>query len=483
MMQALQAAFLEQLGETFELDHKWACENDPEKQRFIREMFPELACIFPDVAGLVWQRARNIVSGAYEKVEATDVGFGGFPCTDISLENRHAKANRRVVHDGTKSTGAVFHAIAQFLGERPGLRFYFLENVMQLARPPLHKSALAAVAHELREVGRASKAFELSPTRFGYPQKRERVWIAVVHKSVFAECGVSENAFFEELSRIMAVFTNHAVTPLADLFLAEGHPIVQEMYAQLPEESTIAAELAANPPDLHAGKVGKLPVWLKDLQKLSETTECIQSLLQPPSPELSAVLPGLKALTLRQWVMLQLYTEDEALPWSKEVLVDVHKSWDRHNISQENVSMCIIPKAGLLHMKRLRKLHGLECMAIQNIYYQDTKKLARFDSTFLQDLAGNAFQTNCAAALTLATIVTYSTLKSRSNGVWPTIEPPPPPTLEPLEPPAEEVEAKASLLAGLGADDASATSSDASDAEVAAPAAPEAAAAPSGDAD
>ena len=50
---------------------------------------------------------------------------------------------------------------------------------------------------------------------------------------------------------------------------------------------------------------------------------------------------------------------------------------------------------------------------MQNIYYAEDKAatLMSFPSPLLQDLAGNAFQTNCAAALTLATLVVYARLR------------------------------------------------------------------------
>ena len=50
-----------------------------------------------------------------------------------------------------------------------------------------------------------------------------------------------------------------------------------------------------------------------------------------------------------------------------------------------------------------------------DIYYEGKDDNVRsYSSAFIQNLAGNAFQTNCCAVLTLATLVAVATFTSRS---------------------------------------------------------------------
>ena len=69
---------------------------------------------------------------------------------------------------------------------------------------------------------------------------------------------------------------------------------------------------------------------------------------------------------------------------------------------KSNANMCniVTPDAAIYLGHRCRLLHGLESFALQGIHYGGRNHLLRsYDSTFLQNMSGNAFMSLCFAAV------------------------------------------------------------------------------------
>ena len=126
---ALAGACSSVLGETFHVRHMWSCEKSSEKQDFLKRAFSreELPVIFAEASALAFPRAKDKISGKIHMVAETDIGFAGFPCTDVSSINpkAHTEEHQNVIASEALSTGSVFGNIVKFLHQRPGLRLYF----------------------------------------------------------------------------------------------------------------------------------------------------------------------------------------------------------------------------------------------------------------------------------------------------------------------------------------------------------------------
>jgi site-specific DNA-cytosine methylase len=65
----------------------FACENDPDKQRWLRRQRPDLTILFADMADLSNTRAHNIISGKPCVVPSVHIFVAGPVCTDRSRLN------------------------------------------------------------------------------------------------------------------------------------------------------------------------------------------------------------------------------------------------------------------------------------------------------------------------------------------------------------------------------------------------------------
>lgn len=70
---------------------------------------------------------------------------------------------------------------------------------------------------------------------------------------------------------------------------------------------------------------------------------------------------------------------------------------------------CITPRMRLWHSSENRHIHGIEALNFQGINYDIfggsavvNEKLQKYSSSLLQDLAGNAFHSGCAAAMLMS---------------------------------------------------------------------------------
>ena len=92
-------------------DTQYSCEIDEDKQAFICRMFPDMTKLYTNALDLCTGWALNCVTSQPDKVPPVSWLVAGFPCTDVSSLNPHAKDNREVCQSGDARTGSVFSAI------------------------------------------------------------------------------------------------------------------------------------------------------------------------------------------------------------------------------------------------------------------------------------------------------------------------------------------------------------------------------------
>lgn len=123
---------------------------------------------------------EDVISlGDINKIESKelpnfDVVCGGFPCQPFS------KAGKRLGFDD-ETRGQLFYRIVDILKEKPKTKYILLENVRNLAD---HSDNWNAIVEELKNCDFiiTENPIILSPSDFGIPQNRERVYILGIKK-------------------------------------------------------------------------------------------------------------------------------------------------------------------------------------------------------------------------------------------------------------------------------------------------------------
>ena len=198
------SAALQQLsGAQFECTHKFAVERNPEKQHFLKVIFPLLPKLFEDVTVVSSGAGKNKMASpaATASVDEVDVFGAGFPCQDASAlhSDRASSSHRSCVIEGSLRTGSVVRHIFALVGQMRRARLLLLENVAGLAavprdqnHQPIGPSNLAAVIFcAAKEAGFHIRAFSLNPHDFGVPQCRHRLWMVGVPMETLRAAGMN----------------------------------------------------------------------------------------------------------------------------------------------------------------------------------------------------------------------------------------------------------------------------------------------------
>ena len=98
---------MEHIGRScgWEFTHTFSCESHPEKQAWVREHFPRLPLIFPDICQLHTGRCLNVVTGWEADVPAVDVVIAGVASNTVSSENNQRGAHGDCIAGGTGKPG------------------------------------------------------------------------------------------------------------------------------------------------------------------------------------------------------------------------------------------------------------------------------------------------------------------------------------------------------------------------------------------
>ena len=112
--------------------------------------------------------------------------------------------------------------------------------------------------------------------------------------------------------------------------------------------------------------------------------------------------PTLRTLTQRQLELLHL--KGVSVPDSDFRVVDLSQNLKFASVSTGKMP-CITPDGAKFLTQQVRFLHGLEALRFMGIYMDETQLVKHYSSSFLQDLAGNAYETSSCAANFLTSMV------------------------------------------------------------------------------
>ena len=123
---------LEHLGSVtgWSFHHAFSCEATPGKQDWIRENFPGLPQLFPDVKKLHTGECLNVITGRHEPVPAVDLFLAGFVCKAVSTMNNDRHSYGACVEHGIGETGDTFSGVRQYV-ERFRPKMVMCENVIR----------------------------------------------------------------------------------------------------------------------------------------------------------------------------------------------------------------------------------------------------------------------------------------------------------------------------------------------------------------
>ncbi len=178
----LEKALGRVIGRPIRFVHKWSCEADMAKRRWIEDNFRPRR-VFTDIKRLADGVCDDSVSGSLQEVDDVEVVIAGTSCRDASRLNPHHHARLTAVDSGTHSTGGTFRGLTDFLA-RLGCRcrLVFLENVVSLRDKEKHtgRSNLDGVADALRSLGYQFLCRDFSARDMGLPVARPRLYMAGV---------------------------------------------------------------------------------------------------------------------------------------------------------------------------------------------------------------------------------------------------------------------------------------------------------------
>ena len=112
--------------------------------------------------------------------------------------------------------------------------------------------------------------------------------------------------------------------------------------------------------------------------------------------------PILRTLTQRQLEILHL--KGVSVPDTDFRVVDLSQNLKFASVSTGKMP-CITPDGAKFLTQQVRFLHGLEALRFMGIYMDEAQLVQHYSSSFLQDLAGNAYETSSCAANLLTSMV------------------------------------------------------------------------------
>lgn len=438
---------LEEVGISVTCRHMYATEIHPAKRSFLKRLFLDLPKLFCDVGELHKGRSLN-VKDTPPKTAAVDevhIFTAGFPCTDASNLNASSSSgsNRACVANASLRTGAVFRDILKHLRARSETKMVLFENVAGLAKQPLGRncevvgpSNLAAVLFLARaEAGFHLKVFHLTPTDFGVPQARARLWFVGVPIKLLASANMSLHECDSLLEGIMSGFAGQRLQALDDWLLPETHPLIQSEHRRLlfdhySEHGQWSEAMMAGGgvlADAHRGKKrrrqtasGPRGSWPETHAALADERGLDWWMSGEPDSELVAECPGVLALSRRERDILKMKgiripdvsTSGCCIDLSQSALrtidVPTHKC----------IAPCVTPSGRRYLTRRGRLTHPQEDLQLQGLFYVGREdRLAEFGGALLSDIAGNAFEASCCSASLLAGLLLVSHCEARMRSL------------------------------------------------------------------
>ena len=415
---ALTKAMQNVLGVNVKVMHQFSVEKSRPKQKFLKRMFEgSMIHLYEDVVEvgnkthvqclLEKEEGRRQRHQQLSLVPAVQALFAGFPCQDVSSYNlRQDKGT--TIRDSTARTGSTFRGLLKFLkrnGASHGFQSVLLENVMGLMTTPkdaagntidpqtdgAYFSNLDHCVHLLdKEIGWTFCA-RLTPTMFGVPIQRERIYILGIPRELFVGSGVSF-AFARKVAReVLDAALVSSVRDLEDFMLPETHPDILSMKDRASNLTKCRLgqprSSKAGWPEVHAQLLEQkgIPWWLSPI----------------PEDRVLRDYPCLKLLNFRQLEILRLHSIP--FPDTQGRTIDVSQGMSRCRVKSKTKAAIVTPASSIYLASRCRTACGREDLAFQCIHYGERQeRLAEFEDGLIRDLAGNAWETTCAGVMMLA---------------------------------------------------------------------------------
>ena len=343
---------LERLGRPcgYSFMHLFSCENDPDKQAWVREHWPGLPQLFSDICQLHTGRCLNVLAGLEEDVPAVDIFIAGFVCKSLSSENNQRAAHADCISAGTGKTGSTFEGLRRYV-QRVRPKIVICENVVGLLkRNRGERPQIADVGEAFQRLRYHFDYKQVDARNYLLPHRRTRVWMWAVREDISAALAAQ---------RVRCVLEQ----------LEQPEPAPLRTFLDV--SATLAAQHVLPRQDLN----------LREAQALSDV-------LSSPS------------------------VQDLAKESLDALIVDVSKSAGRAPWCV-GAAPCALPGSRLFWRHRQCVLTPREVAALQGIWAADFRFLAdwcadKHRARVVADMAGNAFTSTVCMAVCLAVLATIS---------------------------------------------------------------------------
>ena len=376
----LAAELTKAVGTPVRFEHRWSCESVKAKREWIYDNFRP-SKIFCDITQLAQEGgAYDAVSGRVQPVDAVSVVIAGTSCKDASRLNSHHGSRLDAVDSGSHTTGSTFKGLMDLVRKMTQCRLVFLENVPSLKDKSKQtgRSNFDGVQDHVRSAQYLFLSKEFNAADMGLPIKRPRLYLAAVRAGQ-AACP----AMLEQDSQTVAdLVLSHVVAsadqlPL-DLVLLQDYSPEQMIRDWAPEltggcqkrsagtrwQAEHKAEWASVPEELCATMEQQLSnnIWFESL---------------PPRQQ--------------DLLLLQLCKAKASAADIVSIALQTSAGW-----ATAGNSDCLptqVPRSKTWLVRRRRLLLGVEGLMLQGCDVRDLPacRPGSHSSSFLQDLAGNAF--------------------------------------------------------------------------------------------
>ena len=208
---------------------------------------------------------------------------------------------------------------------------------------------------------------------------------------------VSQEEFEQKAQAVLNRLSHHPQIPLDEFLLPEGHAILENYLQSLDAEKEQKMKKTST-----AGARPKAPLWPARHAVWGNKSDSEWWQASPFREESVAMRhPGLKALCPRQLDMPERLNLN--LPEDEPSTVDVNMSLGRSRELIKNASACLTEKSLVYLAHRARLAHGVEHMMLMGFLVDEimgpqgadvVRALMGFSSTFLKNMAGNAFDSS-----------------------------------------------------------------------------------------
>ena len=366
----------QRLRRRIKFKHMWSCEFVPDKRQWIMDNFapPKL---FGDITRLADGPCHDYVSGALAEVDEVDILIAGTSCKDASRLNPHHAQRLDVVASGAHSTGGTFQGFARLVAKLgPRCRLVYLENVSTLRDrdPQTGRSNFDGVGDTIRSFGFGFIAADFSARDLGLPIARPRLYMSGVR---CRDEAAAQRMADEVLGHICA---SAEAVPLDSLLLGESEPYLlmrdwmREGLGRQSEQPCAVEE----------------GVWQG--QHRSGFAEIPPRVREEVVPRFAGNA-WFRTLPSRQRDLLVLVACRHHMARRTSLAIPLHTSLGWDTPGNSTCLPTLVPRGVFWLVGRGRPLLGIEAVRLQGCDLSSLPGLRpeSHDSSFLLDLAGNAF--------------------------------------------------------------------------------------------